>query len=128
MAYLITAHSTQPGKEDLYEDFLKQRKLWFVRNLPGMTSYKVYRTERRFDPSGTASQDIRYTIMAIIEHEGDIDALTALYTSDAWIEFMGEYIHLLEDDPALYVAHEIPEIAHLSGDEFVARGTTEQVA
>jgi len=38
-----------------------------------------------------------------------------------------EIIHLLEDDPVLYVAHEIPEIAHLSCDEFVARGTTKQV-
>ncbi|VAW85150.1 hypothetical protein MNBD_GAMMA17-1766 [hydrothermal vent metagenome] len=81
MVCMVTAHSTKLGKEDIYEQFLRQRKLWFVRNLPGITSYKVYRTERRFDPSGLASPDI-------------------------------------EDDPALYIAHEVPESNQLSREEY----------
>lgn len=117
MTYLVTAHSTQPGMEDIYEEFLKSRKLWFVRNLPGIKSYKVLRTERRFDPSGTMPTEIRYDIIAIIEMEGDLDAATSLYTNEEWISFMAEYMHLLEDDPALYVAHEIPEIASMSREE-----------
>lgn len=120
MPFLITAHSTLPGKEDLYEDFLKQRKLWFVRNLPGIVSYKVFRMEKRFDPSGEASKEIRYTVVAIIEYEGDEDTLAGLYTSDNWLEFMQEYIHVLEDDAPLYLAHEIPQIAEMSREEFVA--------
>ena len=118
MPFLITAHATKPGQEDLYEDFLKQRKLWFVRNLPGITSYRVFRTEARFDPSGQAPDDIRYTVMAIIEYEGDTDTLTALYTSKKWIDFMGEYIHVLEDDAPLYLAHEIPQTGKLGREEF----------
>lgn len=121
MTHLVTAHSAKPGQEDLYEEFLKQRKLWFVRNLPGMISYKVYRTERRFDPSETAPRDIRYNIIAIIEHEGDLDAVTNLYTSNEWVSFMSEYMHLLEEDPALYIAHEVPEISQLTGEEFKSR-------
>jgi len=118
MPFLITAHATKPGQEDLYEEFLKQRKLWFVRNLPGITSYRVFRTEARFDPSGQAPNDLRYTVMAIIEYEGDTDTLTALYTSDKWISFMNEYIHVLEDDAPLYLAHEIPQTAELSREAF----------
>ncbi|VAX35013.1 hypothetical protein MNBD_UNCLBAC01-1777 [hydrothermal vent metagenome] len=117
MTYLITAHSTQPGKEDIYEEFLRSRKLWFVRNLKGIKSYKVYRTERRFDPSGTAPTEIRYNIMAVIECEGDLDAATSIYTSEEWIAFMGEYMHLLESDPVLYIAHEIPETGSMSREE-----------
>ena len=124
MATLITAHSTQPGQEALYEKFLEQRKLWFVRNLPGMKSYKVYRTEKRFDPSGEAPTDVHYTIIAIIEYDGDLDGLTEVYTSEAFIEFMGEYMHLLEDDPILYTAHEIPELGRLSSEEFKAMTNT----
>ncbi len=118
MPFLITAHATKPGKEDLYEDFLKQRKLWFVRNLPGIVNYKVYRTERRFDPSGELPNHLSYTVMAIIEYEGDEQTLTALYTSKQWVDFMGEYIHLLEDDAPLYMAHEIPQIEAMSREGF----------
>lgn len=118
MPYLITAHSTKPGKEDIYEDFLKQRKLWFVRNLKGITSYKVFRTEQRYDPAGTAPKDIRYTVMAIIEYEGDVKALTDIYTSDKWLAFMEEYLHVLEDDAPLYLAHEIPQLGQMSEEEF----------
>ncbi len=125
MTCMVTAHSTKPGKEDLYEEFLKQRKLWFVRNLPGITSYKVYRTEQRFDPSETASRHIRYNVIAIIEYEGSIDAITELYTSSEWIAFMDEYMDLLEDDPALYIAHEVPEVDNLSSEEFIKRSLLE---
>ena len=121
MICMVTAHSTKPGKEDIYEDFLKQRKLWFVRNLPGITSYKVYRTEQRFDPSNTASQEVRYNVIAIIEYDGDIDAITKLYSSSEWVAFMEEYMDLLEDDPALYIAHEVPEVGNLSKDEFIKK-------
>ncbi len=120
MPYLITAHSTKPGKEALYEQFLEQRKLWFVRNLPGITSYRVFRTEQRFDPSGQAPNDIRFTVMAIIEYEGDPEVMTALYTSDNWLEFMDEYIHVLEDDAPLYLAHEVQETGKLSRAAFQA--------
>jgi len=121
MVCMVTAHSTKLGKEDLYEAFLRQRKLWFVRNLPGITSYKVYRTERRFDPSGLASQAIRYDVVAVIEYDGSVDEITALYTSHEWIAFMDEYMHLLEDDPALYVAHEVSETDSLNRDEFAGQ-------
>ncbi|HHB82363.1 MAG TPA: hypothetical protein ENK61_02715 [Devosia sp.] len=118
MTFLITAHSTKPGKEDIYEEFLQHRKLWFVRNLPGIISYKVFRTRKRFDPGGAASKNLNYTVMAIIEHEGDEQALTDLYTSEKWITFMEEYLHVLENDAPLYIADEIPEISRLSFDEF----------
>lgn len=118
---MVTAHSTKPGKEDIYEDFLKQRKLWFVRNIPRIVNYNVYRTIRRFDPSGTASQEIRYDVIAIIQYDGTIDELTEMYTSSEWIGFMDEYMDLLEDDPTLYIAHEIPETDHLTRDEFIKR-------
>jgi hypothetical protein len=110
MIHIITAHSTKPGKEDEYENFLKQRKLRYVRCLPGISSYRVFRTERRFDPSMQASPEIRYTVIAIIEFQGNEKALEKLYTSPEWVEFMEEYMHLLEDDPALYISHEIPEL------------------
>lgn len=121
MPFLITAHSTKPGQEDLYEEFLKQRKLWFVRNLPGITSYRVFRTEARFDPTWQEGDPLRYTVMAIIEYEGDVESLSALYTSEKWIDFMDEYIHVLEDDAPLYLAHEIPQTGALSREEFRAR-------
>ncbi|MCF6324811.1 MAG: hypothetical protein L3J89_10910 [Gammaproteobacteria bacterium] len=39
MVCMVMAHSTKPEKEEVYEVFLRQRKLWFVSNLPGITSY-----------------------------------------------------------------------------------------
>ena len=120
MATLITAHSTQPGQEAIYEKFLQYRKLWFVRHLPGMQSCKVYRTEKRFDPSGLAPTDIHYSVIAIIEFDGDIDKLSEVYSNDSFVDFMGEYMHLLEDDPVLYQAHEIPELGQVSAEEFKA--------
>lgn len=120
MVTLVTAHSTKPGKEDHYEDFLKQRKLWFVRNLPGITNYKVYRTERRF-PLMEEFDEVRYNIIAVIELEGDVEAALKLYGSDEWAAFMDEYMDLLEDDPALYIAHEVPEIGQLEKHQFKAK-------
>ncbi len=124
MIHLVTAHSTKPGKEAIYEEFLKSRKLWFVRNLPGIIRYRVFRTERRFDPSESLSPKMRYDIMAVIEYEGDLDTLTKLYTSEEWLAFMGEYMHLLEDDPVLYIAHEVPELAALSSEAFKSKFAT----
>ena len=121
MIHIVTAHSAKPGKEDRYEDFLKQRKLWFVRNLPGIASYKVYRTEQRFPPGDGNAQEVRYNIIAIIEYDGDIEEAMRLYSSAEWVAFMDEYMDLLEDDPALYIAHEVPELDKLSNEEFVRK-------
>ena len=57
--------------------------------------------------------------MAVIEYDGGVDDITALYRSSEWIAFMDEYMHLLEGDPALYVAHEVPEVGRLSWDELI---------
>lgn len=121
MIHIVTAHSTKPGREDRYEDFLKHRKLWFVRNLPGITSYKVFRTEQRFPPGDGNIQDIRYNIIAVIKYDGDVEEAMRLYSSPEWVAFMGEYMDLLEDDPALYIAHEIPELGQLSKDAFISK-------
>jgi len=118
MPFMITAHSTKPGQQELYEKFLQERKLWFVRNLPGIISYRVFRTEERFDPSGEAPKDIRYDVIAIIEYAGDVASISALYTSDKWQDFMNEYIHVLDADAPMYLAHEISQLAELSRQEF----------
>ncbi len=120
MPFLVTAHSTQPGKEDLYEEFLQQRKLWFVRNLSGIKRYDVYRTDHRADnPAANKPQDMRYNIVAIIEVE-DLEAASKVHLSPEYQAFMAEYIGLLEDDPSMYVAHEVELTAQLSKEEFGA--------
>lgn len=81
MAVLVTAHSTKPGYEEQYESFLKQRKIGFVRRLPGITAYRVYRTEQRFPVAEGHEEQVRYNIMAIIEYDGNTEELLALYTS-----------------------------------------------
>jgi len=118
MPFLVTAHSTQPGQEDLYEEFLQQRKLWFVRSLPGIKRYSVYRTDHRVDdPTANKPEDMRYNIIAIIEVE-DMKAAQALHESPEYQAFMAEYVGLLEDDPSMYVAHEVATTGQLSKDEF----------
>ena len=118
MTYLVTAHSTKPGREDLYEEFLKQRKLWFVRCLPGIKNYKVYRTEQPFPPNDGNSKEVRFNIIAVIEFDGNAEQAMKLYNSNEWIDFMEEYMDLLEDNPVLYIAHEVPEVGRLSKEEF----------
>ncbi|MBT1065055.1 hypothetical protein KJY73_15795 [Bowmanella sp. Y26] len=109
MTILVTAHSTKPGMEDRYEAFLRHRKLRYVRSLPGIKSYRVFRTERRFAQSTPDGTPKRYDIMAIIELDSREQDILAIYQSDAWQRFMQEYIEWLEDDPAIYLAHEIQE-------------------
>lgn len=118
MPILVTAHSTKAGKEDVYEEFMRRRKLWFIRNLPGITNYQVFRTERRFGASGpSGSSEMRYNFVAIIEVD-DLAEAVKLYSSDLFQNFVKEYIDLLEDDPALYEAHVVEQTGMESKDDF----------
>lgn len=120
MPFLVTAHSTQPGKEDLYEKFLQKRKLWFVRNLPGVKRYDVYRTDHRVDdPAANKPADMRYNLVAVIEVE-DLEAARKMHVGPEYQAFMAEYIGWLEEDPSMYVAHEVESTAELSKQEFIA--------
>lgn len=109
MTILVTAHSTKPGMQDKYEAFLRHRKLRYVRNLPGMKSYRVFRTERRFAQAPSDETQKRYDIIAIIELDTREQDILAIYQSEDWYKFMQEYIDWLEDDPSIYLAHEIQE-------------------
>lgn len=118
MPVIITAHSTKPGKEDLYEEFMRRRKLWFIRHLPGITHYQVFRTERRFGICGpSGSSGMRYNFVAIIEVD-DLAEAVKLSSSDLFQNFVKEYIDLLEDDPALYEAHVVEQTGMESKDDF----------
>lgn len=116
MPFLVTTHNTKPGKEDLYEEFLCKRKLWFIRNLPGIIRYEVFRTERRAGTSGpVASTDLRYMVVAIIECE-DVVEMYKLRSSDLYQNFIKEYVDLLEDDIALYEARALEPTGYTKDD------------
>ncbi len=118
MPFLVTAHSTTPGQEDFYEEFLKNRKLAFVRALPGVKNYTVFRTEQRADNTmASGNEPMKYNIIAIIEVE-DMAAAHDLRSSALYQDFVGEYINLLEDDPTIYTAHEVLQIAEKTKSEF----------
>ena len=118
MPFLVTAHSTKPGMEDFYEGFLQNRKLAFVRALPGVKRYDVYRMDHRADdPKANGGAAMKYTIVAIIEVE-DMAAAQALRSSKQYQEFVSEYIDLLEDDPAIFAAHAVQQLAAVSKAEF----------
>lgn len=118
MPFLVTAHATKPGEEDFYEKFLQDRKLAFIRALPEVKNYTVFRTERRADDPGQGRPEtIKYDIIAIVEVE-DIATIKKLRMSPLYQEFAGEYRGLLEDDPAIYIAHEVTENAQKTKAEF----------
>ncbi len=118
MPFLITAHSTKPGEEDFYEKFLQDRKLAFVRDLPEVKNYTVFRTRRRADdPVEGKPNTIKYDIIAIVEVE-DIEAVKKMRMSKLYQDFASEYRGLLEEDPAIYIADEVPEMAQKSKSEF----------
>lgn len=102
MITMVTAHSAKPGMADKYEQFMHDKKLDFVRSLPKVTNYTVYRTQDRFDPTGLLPKEKRYDMVAIIEYDGTQEELTALYSSEKWINFMDQYLHMIEEDAPLY--------------------------
>ncbi|GHF23853.1 hypothetical protein GCM10017044_18030 [Kordiimonas sediminis] len=104
MITMVTGHSAKPGMLEAYVEFLEQKKLNFVRSLPKVSRYQVYRTERRFDPSGMLPEDKRFDIVAIIDYDGSETELEMLFMSDAWVAFMEEYMFMLEEDAPLYIA------------------------
>ena len=81
MITMVTAHSAKPGMAEQYEQFMHDKKLAFVRSLPKVKNYTVYRTKGRFDPTGMLPQDKRYDMVAIIEYDGTEDGQSIIIQS-----------------------------------------------
>lgn len=103
MRVLVSTHFAVEGKADLYEEFLQERKIPFVRSLPGVKSYEVHRITSCMVPPGQA---LRYEFAAIIEVEEGVDA-QAIFASSEYQAFRQEYVDMLEPDPGLYWGYPI---------------------
>lgn len=123
MPTLIVVHGIAPGAEELYEQFLLKRKLAYIRGLPGVRRYEVFRRDRPLEP-GAPESEIEYDIVVILETD-DLDALQAARATPEYDAFRREYVDLIEPTPVIYEARRLEAEAALSADEFWSGSETE---
>jgi hypothetical protein len=118
MPSIVVVHSIAPGQSELYEDFVAKRKLAFIRSLPGVQRYEVFRRIRKLEPE-FPEMELSYDIVATLEID-DLDTLQAARATPEYDAFRNEYVHLLQPRPVVYEARKMESEAALSREEFWA--------
>jgi heme-degrading monooxygenase HmoA len=118
---MLTVYRIQADSKELYEEYLAKRKVDYIRNMPGVRGFQVFRRARRLEPDNP-SQEFDFDIVAVIDVD-DVEAFQAERAGDEYDEFRREYVHLLEPAPVpIYEAERIEceAGAGLSAGEFWA--------
>lgn len=121
MPTMMTVYRIDPDGKELYEEYLARRKVEYIRNMPGVRNFQVFKRARRLEPDAP-SEEYAFDIVAIIEVD-DVEAFQAERAGAEYDAFRTEYVHLLAPAPVpIYEAELIdcPAGEGLSADEFWA--------
>jgi hypothetical protein len=119
MPTMLTVYRIEPEGKELYGEYLVKRKIDYVRNLPGVKQFQVFRRARRLEPE-SPSEEFDFDIVAVIDVD-DVEAFQAVRAGQDYDDFRQEYVHLLEPKPVpIYEAErlECDPGAGQSADEF----------
>lgn len=119
MPHILTIMHVVPGREDLFEDFYRKRKVQFVRdNVPGLIDYSVFRIAERANREGP--RELPYQFAAVIEVRDVATAMDYFYSPE-YREFLAEYAPLFQPEAhggGLYVAVPVEAEGLQSKEEF----------
>ncbi|HEY2715673.1 MAG TPA: hypothetical protein VGI73_05580 [Solirubrobacterales bacterium] len=124
MPTMLTVYRIEAQGKELYGEYLAKRKVEYVRNLPGVKQFQVFRRARRLEPE-SPSEEFDFDIVAVIDVD-DVEAFQAVRDGQDYDDFRQEYVHLLEPKPVpIYEAERIEcePGAGLSAEEFWSQHT-----